>query len=118
MQIVTLQQFLAMPAGTIYARTTHEGTFSDFEIKLETRGDDDWDYLLLSPCNFELNATDEYFKTLDGMKRGAVANMEFEGVYINSDFDEFEGMPATEYLYAVYSKADIEMLVRQFQKFL
>ena len=116
MRIVSFQEFITLPEGTLYCRNA-DGSFGEMEVKHTQLSDGDWSYKLLSPVAFvnDDDGEDSYFNTMQrSLEDGSDIEMDFTAVYVNSDADDFSGMKAAsgEYTFAVFSKPDIvDMLV-------
>lgn len=112
MRIVSYQEFVTLPEGTLYCRHSC-GAFEEFEIKRANLSNGDWSYQTLGPTMFVLDDDsddDSYFDTLKRSEKDkAELEMDFSPQTVNSDYDKFYGEKASsgKYTFAIFSKDDI-----------
>ena len=109
MRIVSKQEFLALPAGTVFS-PYRPCIFDGLCIKGSTLdGVDDFYYVSLSQCPIDADNSGELADMLDAAER--------DGVDIPTDFETEmrEGMFDPDLLYAVWSKADLDAMIARLQ---
>lgn len=107
-KIVDRNTFLAMPQGTVYQKY-EPCVFGELEIKGETlAGGIDWFAWTLGPWFEDTNGSVEYFDLLEHARVSTeeIGPMDFEIQGRDGCFDE-------DQLFAVWSKEDVEGLVRR-----
>lgn len=114
MRIVDRKAFLALPAGTLYAKFGGEPTLpncidlGELRIKGEPRGENDWWWVSASPWPEHDDFTD-LTDAVDKLLAGDELTADFETVMSDGLYDE-------EQLFAVYSQADVEALIERLQR--
>jgi hypothetical protein len=105
MKIVNRAAFLAMPAGTVFQKYS-PCVFGDIEIKGDTLTTDFYATSAGGTC-IDFNDTGDLFDKCDAMeKRGASCAVDFDTVQRDGLFD-------LDQLFAVWDRADVEMLVNR-----
>jgi len=116
MRIMSYNEFLSMPEGTVYA-TNLSGSFSDLRIKEDIFPDGDWAYSELSAAQFiQGGFTDDsgdYFETLkDSEKNGTELKMDFSETYNNAATEALSEIDPSVYTYAVFNKDDVIAMIK------
>ena len=108
MKIVNLQQFLALPAETLFAKY-QPCVFGDWEIKVGNAGQQDF-YTQAINGAIAFNDTGEFVDRL--------TDAEENGVSIAMDFDTSmrDGLFEDKQLFAIYERPDIEALIARLQR--
>lgn len=104
MRIVTPEQFLDMPPGTVFAFGS-PWSFSRLLIKDDSiRGNECWGFWALDPCWIEADGSGQAFDRLEEMRAGASYPMEESTTkYMNYDTDDME-------CFLVFEAADLDHL--------
>ena len=109
MRIVDRATFLAMPAGTVYAKF-EPMIFGDIAIKGESIGDIDFRYSELgNPWFVGDNGSDTHFTFLEEIQEGAAMVIDY-----STDFRD--GLFDADQLFAVWERADVEALIARLQE--
>lgn len=101
MRIVNRAEFLALPAGTFYAKGAN-CYFDELAIKGENKGDNDWWYRCLS--TFSNAGSAEYVERFEAMRD--------HGAHfpVNEDWDH-DGLYDADALFLIYEAADLRTLM-------
>jgi hypothetical protein len=108
MRIVNREQFLKLPAGTLFSK--YEPTiFGDLSIKDDTcDGVDDFFYISIADA-VDANGTEGFVDTLDrAEKEGSSFSLDLETVSRDGLFDKGQ-------LFAVWESQDVNMLIARLQ---
>lgn len=105
MRIVDRQTFLAMPAGTVFAKYEPH-SFRELAIKEETIGQD---FVVQDLSPWFGSSSEEFFDTLEGLLNGA------ESPPLEFDFAGRDGLFDQGQLFAVLSARDLAALIARLQ---
>lgn len=108
MKIVNLEQFLALPNETLYAKYA-PCFFGDLAIKVENCGPRDFCTQQIADA-IDCNDSGEFLDKLDDAERdGTSVLMDFESYGRDGCFEDGQ-------LFAVYERADIEAMIARLQR--
>ena len=108
MKIVNLQQFLAMPAETLFSKY-QPCVFGDLGIKVGNAGQRDFFTQEINGA-IAFNDTGEFVDRLaDAAENGASIAMDFDTSMRDGLFEDGQ-------LFAVYERADIEAMIARLQR--
>jgi hypothetical protein len=107
MKILTRTQFLALPAGVLFAKYT-PSYFGPLELKDSTCGENDFFSLEIASA-IEWKNSDEMLERLDRAEAGESIAMDFDTVGRDGLFDR-------DQLFAVWESADVAAFLATIQK--
>lgn len=107
MRIVNRQEFLAMPAGTVFYKY-EPCVFEDLQIKAESIGDIDFFYQEITSA-IECNDSGEFFDLLNKAKE--------DGISLPMDFycGSRDGLFDQDQLFAVFEPDDVRGLIERLE---
>lgn len=110
MRIVNREEFLKLPAGTLYAKYQSLGCWGALEIKEESTDFNDWyQYNLLNGWA-GCGSSDQFYDKVMLAEKGEAQ--------LSNDFDcsGRDGLFDDDQLFIVYDKWDIEQLIKKLQE--